>query len=439
MDDKLRILIIEDNEVNRRSIYSNFINFGINKEQLTLVESQKAIDILKYGFYDCIFLDNCTSNIESLNLLKKLRSREISLPIIVLIKNGDEIITEELINAGATDYVRKSALTPEILDLVIRNAIRIYQIQAQLTVANHQVQENKQLLLSKNEKIEQQKEQIDLQNLKLIEILRLKSQFLATISHELRTPMNAIIGFSQFLLRPNCSTLSHQQRDIIERILNNGKNLLILINEILDFSKLQVGKLDLKPEIFDLSKLVNGTVAEMRSFAEAKKLSITVDINLQNTILYNDFLRVRQILINLLSNAIKFTDTGKIHIKITELAKNRVQLTVEDTGIGIAADKIPYIFEPFRQLDQGINRKFAGTGLGLPIVNALVNMMGGKITVESKLATGSLFHVELPRHVSSVLEKENTETSEICSSKKFVNNHKQIDFKREIQSKNEKE
>ncbi|MGB3649739.1 MAG: ATP-binding protein [Rivularia sp. (in: cyanobacteria)] len=433
MDKKLKIIIIEDVEVDRMAIRRAFTNAGANTELLKVVESKNAINALKDTFYDCIFLDNCLFDIESLSLLKKIRSLKISVPIVVLIQD-DRGSSKEFIQAGATDYVCKSTLSPEILNLVTRNAIKIYQTQAQLNVANQQLKENKKLLLSKNQTIEQQQQQIDSQNIKLIEVLRLKSQFLATISHELRTPMNAIIGFSQLLLRPKCGIISSQQKDMVERILNNGKNLLMLVNEVLDFSKLQAGNLDLKPGIFDLTQLVNVTVAEIRSLAEAKKLTVKVDIELQNPTLYNDSLRVRQILNKLLSNAVKFTRNGSIQLKIQELPHNRIELAVEDTGIGIAADKIPDIFEPFRQLDQGTNRKFGGTGLGLPIVQALVNIMGGKITVESELGKGSLFRIELPRQVLSVLDTDDAETN-YAPSKKLVNNKTQGDYRRELHSK----
>ncbi|MGF1673837.1 MAG: ATP-binding protein [Rivularia sp. (in: cyanobacteria)] len=430
MDEKLKILIIEDNQIDKVTICRAFTNAGASKEILKVVESKDAIDVLQHTSYDCIFLDNYLSGTQTSTLLRKVRSLGIPVPVVVLIENSDRRIIEKLIAAGATDYINKSTLSAEILDLVTRNAIAIYQIKAQLTLANQEIQQ-------KSQKIEQQKQQINLQNLKLIEALELKSQFLATISHELRTPMNAIIGFSQLLLRPKLGILSHQQKQMIERILNNGKNLLILINEILEFSKLQAGNLDLKPEIFDISKLVKFSVEEMRSLAEAKKLSINIDINLENSILYNDSLRVRQILEKLLSNAIKFTETGSIYVKITEVLHNRVELAVEDTGIGIALDNIQNIFEPFRQLDQGTNRKFGGTGLGLPIVSALVNMMGGKITIESELGKGSIFRVELLRQVSSVSEREIIETNYDSSLKKLVNNHQKGDDKQKRDSKHQ--
>lgn len=392
MDEKWQILIIEDRQFDVTAVCLAFNDYGISRKQLKVVDKEEAIDTFKNNCYDFVFLSNCTSNLETIDLLKNLRSLKNWVPILAIVANNNEQIAKDFIKAGATDYIYKSSFSKEVLDIALRNAIRLYNIEVKLTEFHQQIQE-------KNEIIVNQKQQIEIQNQKLIEVFRLKSQFLATISHELRTPMNAIIGFSQLLLRPKCGTISKQQKDMLERILNNGKNLLMLVNEVLDYSKLQAGKLELRPEKFDLERLVKITVAEMQSLAEAKRLDLKVDINLENPTLYNDSLRVRQILNKLLSNAIKFTQNGSIEVKVTEKSCNIIELAVKDTGIGIAAEDIQHIFEPFRQLDQGTNRKFEGTGNGLSVVQALVNMMKGKITVESELEKGALFRIELPRQV----------------------------------------
>jgi signal transduction histidine kinase len=220
------------------------------------------------------------------------------------------------------------------------------------------------------------------------------------MSHELRTPMNAIIGFSQILLRPKFGQLTHQQADMVERILNNGKHLLMLVNEVLDFSKLETGRLDLKAEIFDVLKVINLAVSEMRSLADAKNLSLLVHTDLQNSLVFNDPVRVKQILINLLSNAIKFTESGEVYVEVKELPANQITIIIRDTGIGIAPRDFKRIFEAFRQVDQTLTRKYPGTGLGLAIVDSLVRMMGGKIFLESKLGIGSTFKIELPRQIT---------------------------------------
>ncbi|MBW4490895.1 MAG: PAS domain S-box protein [Trichocoleus desertorum ATA4-8-CV12] len=257
------------------------------------------------------------------------------------------------------------------------------------------------ILARQNTELERQRQQIQLQNLQLLEAAQLKSQFLATMSHELRTPMNAIIGFSQLLLRQPQSSLNPQQRDMVGRVLNNGKNLLALINDILDLSKIEVGRLELKPEEINLEHLVKATTEELRSLAEQKNLDLSVSTNLVNPCIINDTMRLRQVLVNLLSNAIKFTDFGRVSVKAWEVSPSCVAIAVQDTGIGIAQSDLQHIFEEFRQVDQTTTRKHGGTGLGLAITDWLVQMMDGSITVESTLGQGSTFRVELPRHLDS--------------------------------------
>ncbi len=241
---------------------------------------------------------------------------------------------------------------------------------------------------------------IQMQNIQLEEAAKLKSHFLAIMSHELRSPMNAIIGFSQLLLRYPHHSLAPKQENMVQRILNSGRHLLTLIDDILDFSKLEIGRLELKLQELNLAELVTATVEEISSLAEQKNLNLDVNLNLNNPRIFNDKIRLRQILVNLLSNAIKFTDTGNVHIEVTELPTNKVAIAIIDTGIGIAEADIAHIFEEFRQLNQTLTREQGGTGLGLAITNRLVGMMQGKITVESKLGQGSTFRVELPRQVN---------------------------------------
>ena len=187
---------------------------------------------------------------------------------------------------------------------------------------------------------------------------------------------------------------------MVERILNNGKNLLALINDILDLSKIEAGRLELQLEEINLTGLILSTVDELRPLAEQKQLPLKVYNELKNPIVVNDSTRLRQVLINLLSNAIKFTDTGTVEVRIRE-SPVQLFLSVKDTGIGIAESELEHIFEEFRQVDQTTTRQHGGTGLGLAITKSLVNMMQGNITVESKLGQGSTFCVELPRQVKS--------------------------------------
>lgn len=248
---------------------------------------------------------------------------------------------------------------------------------------------------------ESQIRNMQMQNLQLQETARLKSHFLAIMSHELRSPMNAIIGFSQLLLRYPQHPLAPKQENMVQRILNSGRHLLTLIDDILDFSKLESGRLEFKLEELNLVELVNATTEEMRSLVEQKNLAMEVHLNLDNPDIVNDKTRVRQILVNLLSNAIKFTETGGVQVEVWELSASRIVIAIKDTGIGIAESDRAHIFEEFRQGNQTLTREHGGTGLGLTITNRLVHMMQGKITVESNLGQGANFQVEIPRQVLS--------------------------------------
>jgi signal transduction histidine kinase/PAS domain-containing protein/HAMP domain-containing protein len=239
--------------------------------------------------------------------------------------------------------------------------------------------------------------QIEAQNAQLLEATQLKSQFLTNISHELRTPMNAIIGFSQVLLRQRRDPLTPNQADMVERILRNGRTLLELINDILDLAKIESGRMDLHPETFHLDELIHHTCESLQPLASAKSLEFSFQNHLGRVTAYHDPLRLRQILTNLIGNAIKFTDQGEVRVELTaDDSPDHFRIAVHDTGIGIAQEHQKTIFEQFRQIDQSTTRRHSGTGLGLAITQQLVMMMQGKIFLESELGKGSTFYVSLP-------------------------------------------
>lgn len=331
--------------------------------------------------------------------------------------NGDVIIGPDGKCLGAVvamhDITRRKQVEAEIQALNIDLEARVHErtlalekshqkLEREIAARKHaeeRLEFQNKLLIRQNHKLEQQRRRIQRQNLQLIEASRLKSQFLATISHELRTPMHAIIGFSQLLLRQRKNPLPPQVSNMVERILNNGKRLLMLVDEVLDFSKIEAGHLELKPQSCNLAEVVTTTIDELRSLAHQKHLELRLNMNLKNACLVNDPMRIRQVLINLLSNAIKFTDKGYIQVDVVEIGQNRLAIAVKDTGIGINPSEIKSIFEPFRQVDQTNTRKHEGTGLGLAITESLVQMMQGEITVSSQVGVGTVFRLEIPRNV----------------------------------------
>lgn len=252
--------------------------------------------------------------------------------------------------------------------------------------------------ITARKQVEEQLRQIQHQNLALVEADRLKQQFIATISHELRTPLTAILGFSNLLLRQFHQQFPPHQFQLIERIFENGRHLLALIEDVLDFSKLKSQQIELQREAFDLIELVTSTIAELRSLAERKNITLDFQSTMSNLTIVNDRSRVKQILVNLISNAIKFTEVGSVSVQVRSGRWQSAALVVQDTGIGIAEADLNAIFQEFRQVNQTSTRQHGGTGLGLAITKALVQLMNGEISVQSQLEVGSTFTVELPTH-----------------------------------------
>ncbi|MDP8254678.1 MAG: ATP-binding protein [Candidatus Alcyoniella australis] len=229
---------------------------------------------------------------------------------------------------------------------------------------------------------------------------RLKNEFLANMSHELRTPLNAILGYADLLVDGVYGDLNERQIDSLARVKANSQNLLALINDILDMSKLEAGRMRLYIENVTFNQLVSEMLTSIKPLFERKKISIAVDLDEQIPILRTDRSKLQQILLNLISNALKFTDEGEVRLKAYMLPNaKRLRIEVSDTGIGIPDDKLDAIFDPFRQIDGSTTRKYGGTGLGLSIVRKFAAFLEGEVWVTSKPDEGSKFSVEIPCNI----------------------------------------
>jgi len=241
-------------------------------------------------------------------------------------------------------------------------------------------------------------------NVRLREASRLKSQFLASMSHELRTPLNSIIGFSKVLLNRTAGELNERQEAYVRSVHNSSTHLLELINDILDISRIEAGKLEMSPEEVDLAELVAECVEATIPLVRGKVLKVETEVPSDLPRVHADRTKLKQVVLNMLSNAVKFTPAGRVVLRVA-VEGDTVHVSVSDTGVGIPADDLPRLFKPFERLENPLTRAAGGTGLGLAISKKFVEMHGGTIWVESVERQGSTFHFTLPVGSPAVLKR----------------------------------
>src|ERR1035437_5981495 len=284
-------------------------------------------------------------------------------------------------------------------------AQNLIQQQEELQMSNEELEEQTQSLEERNKEVEAAKNDIE-QKTKQLEISsRYKSEFLANMSHELRTPLNSLLILSKDLSENRKKNLDNIQGESAEIIYNSGQDLLVLINEVLDLSKIEAGKMSINIERVSLRNFTEDLMREFKHNAEQKglKLTCTLDKELPESI-RTDSQRLNQIMKNLLSNAIKFTEKGSVSLSVANFSESKAIISVTDTGIGIPEDKQMAIFEAFQQADGGTSRKYGGTGLGLSISRELAKLVGAEIKVRSKLNEGSTFSLIIPLEIHHALE-----------------------------------
>lgn len=332
-------------------------------------------------------------------------------------KNKQEFINEfgKIVSINLYSTIQKEKIK-SLLEYSEKQQLLLEQQAKDLTDSNVQLEEQQsqleeqaRLLETKNQDLEQSKEELTSYSLKLEATNKYKSQFLANMSHELRTPLNSIILLSKLLSENPTDQLSKKNLEKVNIIYKAGNDLLQLINDILDLSKIESGKVDLLSHEFHSNELVIEMKQLFERLAKEKNIKLYIE-DLVNTQLIGDKDKISQVLKNLISNAIKFTHEGSVTFKMTPNKQNGVTFYVSDTGIGIPKDKLPIIFEEFQQVDGSISRKYGGTGLGLSICKKISEIMNGNIHVSSEEGIGSNFSFFLPNIISE-LEAAHTEVS----------------------------
>lgn len=250
-------------------------------------------------------------------------------------------------------------------------------------------------------KVEQRNQVLTEENRQLTNKAQVNTKLITNVSHELRSPINSIVGFSSLLLDDATLSLPEKHRHNLERISENSRDLSEFINKILDFSKIEAGHMDVYSEPVELKESVARAVAIAEGLRGNRQITIQTDLQEDLPTLRTDKTKLQQILLNLLSNAVNFTDAGEIKITASRVEDNRVRISVSDTGIGIAESDLTKIFEEFRQLNNPNRQKKGGTGLGLAITRRLVTLLGGEIEIQSQLGAGSTFTVSLPIEIES--------------------------------------
>jgi two-component system NtrC family sensor kinase len=442
-----RILAVDDSATYLADVAAMLREEGY--DVVSARSGEEALELLAVQSMDCILLDLLLPGLSGRETCQRIKAVPIvrDIPLIIVTAVEDRTTLFDALEAGADDYIQKSAEF-DVLKARVRAQVRRkqfeddnrrirldqYQMELEATEARAacvladsraelllMLEQKNQALQAANRELESRQLEIVQTNRELASANHAKTEFLATMSHELRTPLIAILGFSEILVDGKAGKLAPRQREYVGHIGDSGTHLLALINDILDVSKIEAGKVELDLEPVDLDGLLTNTVAIVRERALARRIRLEVSGSGRSEPLLVDRRRLKQIAYNLLSNAVKFTsDGGVVSLRAslvdrhqastglpgfetgmrTPLPDNElqgfVQISVCDTGIGISSEDMARLFTPFTQIKSNLTRTTEGTGLGLVIVSRLVGLHGGAVAVTSTPGTGSCFSIWLP-------------------------------------------
>ncbi len=380
-------LIVDDDVVLRPLLGEVLQQAGFAVEEAA--EGEQALAAFVQAQPDIILLDVMLPTMDGFTLCATIRALPGGehTPVLMVTGLGDTESIRRAYEVGATDFIAKP-LNWEILSHRVRYMLRASRAMEDL---RKKEAENRVLLVEAKraaEELLRAKEEAEAAD-------RAKTEFLATMSHELRTPLNAIWGYTQLFLTDALGVLTSDQTYALRRVDKNAKELLDLISAVLDVSRLEAGRLPVEIREVRVAELLQEVEAETQEVREQTSVVFVWKVEGGLPPLHTDPGKLKVVIKNLIGNAAKFTEQGSITVNAHRCGSG-IEIAVIDSGVGIPTDELPIIFEPFRQLESAKTRRFGGTGLGLHIVKRLLELLGGRITVESEVGRGSTFHVWMP-------------------------------------------
>ncbi len=372
-----RVLYVEDSMAQRQVLKAMLEDHGLVVDACGAAE--EALAAFEQAEYDLVLtdivLDGHMSGTGLVNQIRRRTDARGDVPVLAVTAFDDAARRLDLFNLGISDYVIKPVVAEELF-IRVSSIITRRRMQARIDAGRVALQEARDAAEAAS---------------------RSKSEFLANMSHEMRTPLNAVLGMAHLLER---DAPDEQRRVQAGRITHAARHLLAIINDILDLSKIEAGKLEIAPVDFSPRDVAGGVLDLMQDSAAAKGLALAADLDALPAALHGDGLRLGQILLNFVSNAVKFTECGSVTLRARpepgEAGMQRFRFEVQDSGIGLSDEQQARLFQAFEQADASTTRKYGGTGLGLSIARRLTELMGGRIGVASQPGAGSTFWVELP-------------------------------------------